>query len=160
MRSNTKNYQQNRNTRAYNNMYVYGSAAPKYDFQRQFEEPQKRGLSNEARKNREKARYMSLGYVVFLIAALVVAGAVLIGYIRLQADITTLSEAITKQEKKINSLQIENEEAWSRIERNVDLEEIKRVAIQELGMVYPEEGQIVTYENVGMDYARKVAGAD
>lgn len=139
------------------NMYVYGSAAPKYDIPRQLEEPQRRVLSNEARKNREKAKYMSLGYVVFLIAALMVAGVVLIGYIRLQADITSLSGEITRQEKLINSLRVENEEALSRIESSVDLEMIKQVAIQELGMTYPKEGQIITYENVGYDYMRKVS---
>lgn len=139
------------------NMYVYGSAAPKYDIPRQLEEPQRRVLSNEARKNREKAKYMSLGYVVFLIAALIVAGVVLIGYIRLQADITSLSGEITRQERLINSLRMENEEALSKIERSVDLELIKQVAIQELGMTYPREGQIITYESVGYDYMRKVS---
>lgn len=139
------------------NMYVYGSAAPKYDIPRQLEEPQRKVLSNEARKNRERAKYMSLGYVVFLIAALMVAGVVLIGYIRLQADITTLSGEITRQEKLINSLRVENEEALARIEMAVDLELIKQVAIQELGMTYPEEGQIITYENVGYDYMRRVS---
>ena len=139
------------------NMYVYGSAAPKYDIPRQLEEPQRKVLSNEARKNREKAKYMSLGYVIFLIAALMVAGVVLIGYIRLQADITSLSGEITRQERLINSLRVENEEALSRIERSVDLELIKQVAIQELGMTYPKEGQIITYENVGYDYMHKVS---
>lgn len=139
------------------NMYVYGSAAPKYDIPRQLEEPQRKVLSNEARKNREKAKYMSLGYVIFLIAALMVAGVVLIEYIRLQADITSLSGEITRQERLINSLRVENEEALSRIERSVDLELIKQVAIQELGMTYPKEGQIITYENVGYDYMRKVS---
>ena len=139
------------------NMYVYGSAAPKYDIPRQLEEPQRRVLSNEARKNRERAKYMSFGYVVFLIAALMVAGVVLIGYIRLQADITTLSGEIARQEKLINSLRVENEEALARIEMAVDLELIKQVAIQELGMKYPEEGQIITYENVGYDYMRRVS---
>lgn len=138
------------------NAYVYGSAAPKHDIPRRLEEP-KKVLSNEARKNRERAKYMSLGYVAFLIAALVLAGVVLIGYIRLQADITALSGEITRQEKLINNLKIENDEAWSRLDRIEDLEEIKRVAIQELGMTYPQEGQIISYETVGYDYVRKVS---
>ncbi len=137
-------------------MYVHGSAAPKYDIPGQLEEP-RRGLSEETRKNREKAKYMSLGYVTFLIAALMVAGVVLIGYIRLQADITALSGEVTRQEKLISNLMIENEEAWSRLAVVDNLDEIKRVAIQELGMTYPKEGQIITYEAVGYDYVRKVS---
>ena len=44
-----------------------------------------------------------------------------------------------------------------RIESAIDLEEIKRVAIAELGMTYPKEGQIVTYGSVDYDYVRKVS---
>lgn len=156
MRSNNvrNNYNQNRSTRT-NNMYVYGTTAPKVDFDRQLEESS-RQLSNEARKNREKAKHMSLGYVVFLISALLVAGVVLIGYIRLQADINSISRRITAQEREINTLRVENAEALTRIESSLDLEEIKRVAIQELGMTYPKEGQIVTYEGAEYDYMRKV----
>ena len=35
------------------------------------------------------------------------------------------------------------------------LEEVKRVAIQELGMRYAEEGQIVTFDGEGSDYVRQ-----
>lgn len=151
-------YRQYRATHTQNG-YVYGSAAPKYDIPTRLEEP-KKVLSNETRKNRERAKYMSFGYVTFLIASLVLAGVVLIGYIRLQADITALSGEISRQEKLINNLKIENDEAWSRLERITDLEEIKRVAIQELGMTYPKEGQIIPYEAVGYDYVRKVSDGE
>jgi len=148
-------YAQYRNTRTQNS-YVYGSAAPKYDIEKRLEEP-KRVTSPEVRMNREKAKYMSFGYITFIIAALVLAGVVLIGYIRLYADLNALSGEITRQEKMINNLRIENDEAWSRVDRVTDLEEIKRVAFQELGMTYPKEGQIVTYEASSYDYVRRVA---
>lgn len=41
----------------------------------------------------------------------------------------------------------------------IDLEEIKRVAIGELGMTYAQEGQIVEYENEEGDYMRRVTGS-
>ena len=44
----------------------------------------------------------------------------------------------------------------TRIESRLDLEEVKRVAIGELGMTYPKEGQIITYEAVDYDFARRV----
>ncbi len=140
-----------------NSAYVYGNTAVKPDYQRQFEEPQRKVLSNQARKNREKAKHMSLGYIAFLLVAFSVSAVVLIGYIRLNAEITTLYETIAAQEKELNNLRIENTEYLSRIESSIDLTEIKRVAIQELGMIYPQEGQIVPYEGVTYDYVRKVA---
>ena len=40
----------------------------------------------------------------------------------------------------------------------MDLEEVKRVAIQELGMKYAEEGQIIVYSDEGAeDYVRQIA---
>ncbi|MBO5282239.1 MAG: cell division protein FtsL [Lachnospiraceae bacterium] len=120
------------------------------------EQPRRRVLSNTTRKNRDKARHMSLGYVAFLVLAMCVAGYVLVHYIQLQADITTVTERIARQEQELNNLKVANDEDLSRITSGVDLEEVKRVAIGELGMVYPEEGQIVTYSNEGYDYVRKV----
>lgn len=148
----------NRNTYA-NNVYVYENTARRLDVQREYEEqaPQRRVLSNQARKNREKAKHMSLGYIVFLLAAFSISAVVLISYIRLNAEITTLTQQISQQEKILNNLRIDNTEAMTRIESAIDLEQIKMVAITQLGMTYPKEGQIVSYEGVNYDYVRKVA---
>lgn len=140
--------------------YVYGNAAPKLDVQREMEQQPRRALSNATRKNRDRARHMSLGYVVFLVLAMCVAGYVLIHYIQLQADITTATERIASQQKELNNLKVANDEELSRITSSVDMEEVKRVAIGELGMVYPQEGQIITYTNEGRDYVRKVDGSN
>lgn len=140
--------------------YVYGSAAPKLNVQQEMEQQPRRTLSNATRKNRDKARHMSLSYVLFLAMAMCVAGYVLIHYIQLQADITTATERIASQEKELNNLRVANDEELSRITSSIDMEEVKRVAIGELGMVYPQEGQIITYSNEGKDYVRKVDGSN
>lgn len=148
---------QTRPSNAYN-AYIYGNAAPRLDpdVRRRLEQPVRRPLSNTARKNREKAKHMSLGYVMFLMAALGMVGMILINYIKLQADITTLAEQVSASEAELNNLRIANEEEYSRINSSIDFEQIKRIAIGELGMIYPEEGQIILYDNEGYDYVRKV----
>ena len=138
--------------------YVYGNTARKIDVQRQLETPQRKVLSREVQVNRAKAKHMNLGYVLFLVAALATAAVILISYIRVQADITTMTEYIAKQEKVLNNLKISNDEMLTRIESRLDLEEVKRVAIGELGMTYPKEGQIIAYESVNNDYTRRVTG--
>ncbi len=138
--------------------YVYGNTARKLDVQRQLEAPQRKVLSREVQVNRAKAKHMNLGYVLFLVAALATAAVILISYIRVQADITTMTEYIAKQEKVLNNLKISNDEMLTRIESRLDLEEVKRVAIGELGMTYPKEGQIIAYESVNNDYTRRVTG--
>lgn len=136
--------------------YIEGNTARKLDVRRAIEEQPKKKLSNETRKNRDKAYHMNLGYVVFLMAALLVAGYVLIGYIQMQADITTQMKEIAKLESQLYNLELANDEELTRINSSIDLEEIKRIAIGELGMVYATEGQIVHYTNEGSDYVRQL----
>lgn len=135
--------------------YVHGSAVRKLDVQRQMQEPPRKRLSNAARKNREKAFYMNLPYVAFLVSALVIMGVVLVGYIQVQSKITSTVKNISKLESELNDLKLENDEAYSRITSSVDLEEIRKIAIGELGMSYAEEGQIINYSIDGSDYVRQ-----
>ena len=55
-------------------------------------------------------------------------------------------------------MRLANDEEYNRIVNSIDLEEIKRIAMGELGMVYAQEGQVITYENKGYDYMRQVTG--
>lgn len=136
--------------------YIEGNTARKMDVRRAIEEEPRKRLSNETRKNRDRAYHMNFGYVVFLALALFVAGYVLIGYIQLQADITTQMREIASLESTLNNLKLANEEELTRINSSIDLEEIKRIAIGELGMTYAAEGQIVNFTNEGSDYVRQL----
>jgi cell division protein FtsB len=108
------------------------------------------------RKNRDKARYMNLGYVFFLVCALAVMMLPISIYIGLQADVTNSIKEISRLERELNSLKLENDENYSRITNNVDLDYIRRVAIQELGMTYAREGQIIDFSSNQSDYVRQL----
>ncbi|MGN1148609.1 MAG: cell division protein FtsL [Lachnospiraceae bacterium] len=136
--------------------YIEGNTVRKMDVRRAIEEEPKKKLSNETRKNRERAYHMNLGYVAFLAIALFVAGYVLIGYIQMQADITSQMRQIASLESELNSLKLSNDEELTRINSSIDLEEIKAIAIGELGMTYATEGQIVNFTNEGSDYVRQL----
>ena len=138
------------------NSYVYGAAAPKIDIQRRIvDEKPVRRLSDAARRNREKAARMNPAYVLFLIGAMVLTSLVLIGYIRIQADNVAMVENISSLESQLNQLKLENDEEYSRIMSSVDLDEVKRIAIEELGMQYAQEGQVITVEDTKNDYVRQ-----
>ena len=138
-------------------MYVYDNTARQLDVRKAIEEEPRKRLSNTTRKNRDKAFYMNFGYVFFLAAAMFVTGVVLINYIQLQSQITNNVEQISKLESQLNDLRLSNDEEYSRITSNIDLEEIKRIAIGELGMTYATEGQIIPYTNEGSDYVKQFA---
>lgn len=100
---------------------------------------------------------MSFGYVLFLSFALLATGWILVGYIRLQSDITNSIKHIASLENELNDLKLANDEEYNRITSSIDLEEVRRIAIQELGMQYAEEGQIVVFESENNDYVKQVA---
>ena len=140
-----------------NRYYVQGNAVRKLDVTRETEGQPVKKVSHTARKNRERAKHMSAGYVLFLSIATVVTGIILTNYIRLQSDITNSVKNISTLEKQLNDLKLANDEEYSRITSSVNLEEVRRIAIQELGMQYAEEGQIIPFESQDNDYVKQMA---
>lgn len=113
-------------------------------------------LSNETRHNRKKAKHMNIGYVLFLVAALFLCAMVLINYIQSQAELTAKISEIFQLEKELNTIKRSNDEEIERLESSMNLEEIKRRAIIELGMVCANENQVIIYQSLNHDYMRKI----
>lgn len=137
--------------------YIQGNTVRKPDVRREIENAPRKRLSNTTRKNREKARHMSPGYVLFLSMALVAMGWILLNYIKLQSDITNSIKQISSLERELNDLKLANDEEYNRITSSVDLEEVRRIAIQELGMQYAQEGQIITFASENKDYVKQLS---
>lgn len=143
-------------------IYVQGNTAARRQVERggiyavpaEREVPSRKS-SHNVRRNRERALYMNVGYVLFLVGAMIAAAIILTGYLRLQSDITNSIKHISQMESRLNELKLENDENYSRITSSINLEEVKRIAIQELGMRYAEEGQIITFDGEGSDYVRQ-----
>lgn len=135
--------------------YIYGNTVRKMNPEMPVEDVPVRKPAPAVRKNREKARHMNFGYVLFLAAAMCAAAFVLIHYIQLQGELTQKTKTVAFKEVELNNRKVANDEEYNRIMSGIDLEEIKRVAIGELGMTYAQEGQIVTYTNEKNDYMRQ-----
>lgn len=142
------------NARENGKFYVYGNTA--LELQRQLEEAPAKKPSAEVQKNREKAHHMSAGYVLFLGAALVASAYILVNYLQMQAELTSLTKNVAAKTSQLIDMRADNEEEYNRIVRSIDLEDIKRVAIVDLGMIYAEQEQIVVYESEQYDYMRQV----
>ena len=138
--------------------YVVGNTVRKLNVVEELQNPvQQKPVNHTVRKNREKALYMNLGYVLFLVAALASAAIILISYIQIQAEITLSVKNIAAMESELNDLRLTNDENYARAASSVDLEEIRSVAIGELGMRYAKEGQIINVSGEGNDYVRQLA---
>ncbi len=140
-----------------NAYYVQGNTVRKVRPDREVTQKPKKKVNNSVRRNRDRAKHMDAGYVLFLGLALVASGMILVYYIGLQSDITNSVKHISTLESQLNDLKVANEENYSRISSSVDLEEIRRIAIQELGMQYAQEGQIVSFASENSDYVKQMA---
>ena len=139
-------------------LYVDGSAVRKL---RVKEQPKQRQIREERpsvhRAHRIRTQQMGIGHVVFLAAALGVAMWVCVEYLQLQADNTARVKNLAALESELSQLKDENDDEYNRVTTSVDLEKIRDIAVNELGMVYANEDQVVLYDNEGSDYVKQYA---
>ena len=109
----------------------------------------------QVEQNRQRALSMNLRYVLFLSVAAVAVVMVCIFYLRLQATSTQLQKKTVSLQTQLKNLQIENDIVYNEIISGVDLEQVREVATEELGMTYPSQSQIVSYEAVSSDYVKQ-----
>ena len=112
----------------------------------------------QVEQNRQRALSMNLSYVLFLSVAAVAVVMVCIFYLRLQATSTQLQKKTVSLQTQLKNLQIENDIVYNEIISGVDLEQVREVATEELGMTYPSQSQIVSYEAVSSDYVKQYEG--
>ena len=106
---------------------------------------QKKQHRNAARRNRERAMAMSRGYMVFLVACVMTSALAAATLIRLQASITVHMKSAAALESQLTDLKADNDARYKQITTSADLDHIKDVAINDLGMTYASEDQIVYY---------------
>lgn len=118
---------------------------------REREQEQKR-RQRAVRRNQEKALQTSKSYVVFMTMAVLVFAVFSGFYIRVQSDITARMKTISTLESQISDLKADNDEAYKRINTSVNLDSIRDTAMNELGMSYAKESQIIYYSVGDDDY--------
>lgn len=135
--------------------YVNGSTVRELDAQparreridrTQIEEQQKRKRRrNAARRNRERALHMSKGYVAFLTLCVGIVAFAAVALVQIQSQVTQRMEHIAALESQITDLKADNDARYKEIVTSVDLDYIKDVAMNQLGMQYATEDQIIYY---------------
>lgn len=136
--------------------YIAGNTVTKENVVEKMQQPYQT-IDSRVARNRAKTKKLSFGYVLFMVAALALASTVLIGFIGVKSELTAATRNVASLESKLNDMRLSNDEELERIESSVNLEEIKRIAVEELGMTYAKSGQVVTISDEGSDYVRQMA---
>ena len=109
------------------------------------EEQKKKRRRNAAKRNRERALHMSRGYVAFLTLCVGVVAIAAVSLVQIQSQVTQRMEHIAALESQITDLKADNDARYKEIVTSVDLDYIKDVAMNQLGMQYATEDQIIYY---------------
>ena len=100
---------------------------------------------------------MSFQRVIFMLALIVVMTVILVSYITLQAEVTATSQQIASKEQELTQLKAENDATYNDINDSISLEEVRRRAIQDLGMKYADRNQVVIYSGTEKDSVHQVS---
>ena len=115
-------------------------------------------VSQRVRANRSKAMHMSKGYVAFLAIAAVVVLFVCMRYLQLQSEISSRASNITALQQELADAKEANTTRYNVIMNSMNLEQIRDIAINEFGMVYAEEDQIIKYQRPDGSAVTQFAG--
>lgn len=138
----------------YRSDYIYGNTVRQPEVlprrQREVDQPERR-TSTQVRKNRNKALFMSPAYVTFIAVAACIAVVVCIQYLQLKTDLRNQANSITSLQRELTDLIEENDTAYNVTMDTVNLEAIRNRAMNEMGMVYASDGQVVEYDSPNSD---------
>ena len=144
----------------YNTEYMYGSEAP----QRRADVPvrvprRKNGNVSQERQRQaqdrrieeNRARATRVGGVL-IAAAIGVMLFTCTNYVSLINAKSTNAGKISTLQAQLEELKIENDQKELSIDTSIDYEYIYNVAVEELGMVYASEDQIINYKSGESEY--------
>lgn len=121
---------------------------------RKQQRPEERAVINTAR-HREQALRVNKSFVYFMIVICTAMILVSVNYLKLQAEGTSYRTTIANMEGELSDLKLTNDYTYEQTMASIDMEAVKKIAINELGMRYAKEGQIITYNSQHGDYIRQ-----
>lgn len=118
-------------------------------------EREERKVNEKISRNTRRAKAFDLKYTIALVVATAFLFVSCVNMLTLQADITEQRRQIAMLESNLNDLTDTNNETSKRLESSVNLPKILDVATNELGMIYPKSGQVLSYEASNPDYVKQ-----
>ncbi len=98
---------------------------------------------------------VNVPYVLMLLAVTVLFGYLCFSYLKVQASINASMNRIANLEEQITKVRSENAVRENRLSAQMDLEEVYRIAVDEMGMVYPNENEVIEYAEQMREYVRQ-----
>lgn len=136
--------------------YIEGNTVRKLnvvpDIRRE-EQPYERPVPERHHQKQPKALSgINFASLLVLTTAIVATLYVCVQYLQLQSEVTRMDKTIISMEQKLTQLTNENDASYEAINTTYDLDYVYHVAVEELGMVYPNNNKVITYRSSDEDY--------
>ncbi|MCR5391120.1 MAG: hypothetical protein K6E77_10255 [Lachnospiraceae bacterium] len=129
--------------------YVYGNTVRK-------EEEYIHPIWEKRRKERRKIKVNAMTWILSISMIAVFASGFMYS-IDLMADTAVMRENYFALQNDYKNLKDKNDNTEEEINNDVDMEEIRMLALEEFGMKLPGEGQVINYSSETADYVEQYA---
>ena len=110
--------------------------------------------SNRKRKN-NRVRFVGGRYIIFLTIICIATFMLCVYYLQQKSALTTKYENMATLQAKYNTLKNDNDARYNQVISSITLEEVKNVAINRLGMHYPDSDHMKYYTLTDDSYVRQ-----
>ncbi len=143
----------------------YNADSLAYRHSEEYEEHQKRyerilreNRNNEKRNQQANGR-INAG-IDFISAALLAVAVValaffMLRYLSANSKIADMKKNVKNLNATLSELKSENDQAYSAVDASVEIGKVYDIAVGELGMVFPDEDHVVTYDYVEKGYVKQ-----
>ena len=140
--------------------YEYGSAVRQLNIAEPLKSQQtQKEINREIRRQRQKQirrnNKINLMYTVAVASVAAVVFFICYQYLNVQAAAKTNSDMIAELKSELSTLKENNDVLESDINASIDYDAIYDTAVNELGMVYPEKKQVITYDSKESEYVKQ-----
>ncbi len=103
----------------------------------------------------DKALAFNLRYTVFVVFSAVIMLGACIMMLNMEMQISDRQDNIVALENKIEEITNENDAKRVELENMYSLDQIRNIAMNDMGMVYAKKGQIIYYDSANEDYVKQ-----
>lgn len=133
--------------------YVVGNTAIAYDYG--YEMPIEE-MPVQGRKTKTKNNINPM-YTLMLISVIILMLLTCVLILKAQFQVATTAEQVMVLKNELTAARRENAHLESRINEELDLIEIKRIAMEEYGMVYPTDSEVMLVQREATSYTVQYA---
>ncbi len=138
--------------------YIEGNTARKLGAVPVYEDEPDVAVSSPRRNERRQAKTLSginFASLLVLCAAIVATLFVCVDYLKIQSEVTQMNRKITVKQLELTALTKKNDAEYDKVNKACDLDKIYHIAVEELGMVYPNKNTVITFKSSEDDYVRQ-----